>query len=556
MQAAIYARKSPVQHGVAGMTTSVTRQIEHARAYADRKGWTVADDQIYLDDRISGAEFEKRPGYMRLLNALKPRAPFEVLIVSELSRLGREQLETGYLLKQLSQAGVRVYSHLEDREVLLDTPTDKFLMSAVSFAAEIERDKARQRTYDAMVRKAKAGHVTGGVVFGYDNVRLEGGPVVRRINEAEAEVVREIFALYASGVGVRGIAKRLNAQDALCPRPRGTGPRGWASSSVWAVVNRPLYRGEIVWGQTKKRNHWGERATSTRDENEWVRVSAPDLRIVPEQLCQAVETRRHDARRAYLTATKGERFGRPAHGFESKYLLTGLARCGCCGGSLVVRSRSHGRRRASFYACSAFHHRGHTVCANGLDAPMRAADDAILEEIEGYVLHPDVIERALALAIDELRPKTGRVEDERGRLRTEIRTVEQELERLTTALATGGDLPSVLSAIQAREHSHADLTERFRSLERVRDFTAGDAMRVERQLRAKLSDWRGLLRGEVQEARQILRALLQDRIEFTPSEQDGHRIYRYRGTFTIGPLLAGVLDPQALASPTGFEPVS
>ena len=286
------------------------------------------------------------------------------------------------------------------------------------------------------------------------------------------------------------------------------------------------------------------------------RVSAPDLRIVPEQLCQAVETRRHDARRAYLTATKGERFGRPAHGFESKYLLTGLARCGCCGGSLVVRSRSHGRRRASFYACSAFHHRGHTVCANGLDAPMRAADDAILEEIEGYVLHPDVIERALALAIDELRPKTGRVEDERGRLRTEIRTVEQELERLTTALATGGDLPSVLSAIQAREHSHADLTERFRSLERVRDFTAGDAMRVERQLRAKLSDWRGLLRGEVQEARQILRALLQDRIEFTPSEQDGHRIYRYRGTFTIGPLLAGVLDPQALASPTGFEPVS
>ena len=74
---------------------------------------------------------------------------------------------------------------------------------------------------------------------------------------------------------------------------------------------------------------------------------------------------------------------------------------------------------------------------------MRAADDAILEEIEGYVLHPDVIERALALAIDELRPKTGRVEDERGRLRTEIRTVEQELERLTTALATGGDKPAV-----------------------------------------------------------------------------------------------------------------
>ena len=70
MITAIYARKSPVQNGVAEMTTSVTRQVEHARAYAGRKGWTVADGQIYVDDRISGAEFENRPGYMRLLNAL------------------------------------------------------------------------------------------------------------------------------------------------------------------------------------------------------------------------------------------------------------------------------------------------------------------------------------------------------------------------------------------------------------------------------------------------------------------------------------------------------
>jgi hypothetical protein len=40
------------------------------------------------------------------------------------TRLGREQLETGYALKQLSQAGVRVFSYLDDREVLLDTAID------------------------------------------------------------------------------------------------------------------------------------------------------------------------------------------------------------------------------------------------------------------------------------------------------------------------------------------------------------------------------------------------------------------------------------------------
>jgi DNA invertase Pin-like site-specific DNA recombinase len=94
---------------------------------------------VYTDDGISGAEFATRPGYTRLLNSLKPRAPFDVLIVSELSRLGREQFETGYAMKQLAQAGVKVFSFLENREVMLENATDKFLLSAVTFAAEIER---------------------------------------------------------------------------------------------------------------------------------------------------------------------------------------------------------------------------------------------------------------------------------------------------------------------------------------------------------------------------------------------------------------------------------
>ena len=46
-------------------------------------------------------------------------------------------------------------------------------MSVAAYTDEIERERARQRTYDAMLRKAKAGHVTGGRVFGYDNVTVE-----------------------------------------------------------------------------------------------------------------------------------------------------------------------------------------------------------------------------------------------------------------------------------------------------------------------------------------------------------------------------------------------
>lgn len=105
MIAAIYARKSTEQMGVSEDQKSVARQIEHAKAYTKKKGWSIAEEYIYSDDGISGAEFAKRPGLVRLLSALKPKPLFQVLIVSEESRLGRESIETAYVIKQLVTAG-------------------------------------------------------------------------------------------------------------------------------------------------------------------------------------------------------------------------------------------------------------------------------------------------------------------------------------------------------------------------------------------------------------------------------------------------------------------
>ena len=185
MLAAIYARKSTDQNGVGDEHKSVTRQVEHATAYASDRGWTVSRDHIYIDHGISGAEFANRPGFLRLMNALKPKPPFQVLIMSEESRLGRESISTQYALKQLVQAGVLIFFYLEDRERTLDGPMDKIMLSLTTGFDELERERARQRTTDAMRRKALAGHVTGGRVFGYDNMRMSEGHVEHRINKSD-----------------------------------------------------------------------------------------------------------------------------------------------------------------------------------------------------------------------------------------------------------------------------------------------------------------------------------------------------------------------------------
>jgi len=177
--AAIYARKSTDQN-VADEEKSVTRQVQHARAYAMRKGWQVAEEHIYTDDGISGAEFIKRPGFLRLMNSIKPRPAFQVLIMSEESRLGREQIETAYALKQIMVAGVRVWFYLEGRERTLDSAMDKVMLSLTTFASEMERERAKVRTRDAMQRKASRGHVAARQVLRKLQVgRLTLWPIVR-----------------------------------------------------------------------------------------------------------------------------------------------------------------------------------------------------------------------------------------------------------------------------------------------------------------------------------------------------------------------------------------
>ncbi len=64
----------------------------------------MSDDHVYVDDGVSGAEFAGRPGFVRLMNSLKPRPGFQMLIMSEESRLGREQLEVGFSLRQIRPA--------------------------------------------------------------------------------------------------------------------------------------------------------------------------------------------------------------------------------------------------------------------------------------------------------------------------------------------------------------------------------------------------------------------------------------------------------------------
>ena len=524
MIAAIYARKSTEQLGIADEQKSVARQIEHARQYATRKGCTVADEHVYVDDGISGAEFSNRPGFVRLMNALKPRPAFQVLVMSEESRLGREAIETAYALKQLVTAGVRVFFYLEDRERTLESPTDKIMLSLTAFADELEREKARQRVTDAMLRKARAGHVCGGACFGYRNVEITApGPdgrlhrqyVRRHVEPDEAAVVRRIFELCAAGNGLKGITKILNAEGARAPRNHRGRPRAWAPSSVREALYREWYRGLYTWNKTRTRDAWGRKKGDywQRPMSEWIRYESEDLRVVSDQLWDAAHARLSERRENYRAWTHQEAARAiEARGERRSYLLSGFASCGLCGGSIQVITRGSTKgRRLCRYGCGQHLGRGATVCGNTRLVKLDLVDAEIRALMATEVLNPTRIEAALDKAIAMLQVATTCQLPDRDRLQKRLCDVERTLANLTETAAKGGAVPAVLEALNRADAERRALIASIEARSKPAVDTCPDVRTLRRTLRRYLDEWHAMLQGNVTEARGLLDVVLRER---------------------------------------------
>lgn len=197
-------------------------------------------------------------------------------------------------------------------------------------------------------------------------------------------------------------------------------------------------------GPDEERDAWGRRKESHRAASEWVVTRLEHLRIVTDELWE----RAHEA-----LGAKHKTFGfkrgspRPAGAIESKYLLSGFAQCGVCGGSIVQTWSA----RKPGYRCWYNHSRGRAVCANSVIVDMRLADDAVLRAITRDVLDPEVVAEALDRALEATQETETATAARVDGLRTELGRVEAELVRYAEAIADADALATILDAIKGRE---------------------------------------------------------------------------------------------------------
>ena len=329
--AAVYAR---ISSDTEGKALGVTRQLEDCRRLAVQVGWTIA--QEYVDNDLSAYSGKLRPGYQQMLADLADGLR-DAVICYHVDRLTRRPVELEQFVATVDAAGVRQVRFVSGD---MDLGTgDGLLIGRIMAAVAANESAAKSRR---MLRKweqnAAQGMPHGGSTrpFGYDADRVTVRP-------DEAQVIRQLVTRYLAGESLRSLCTWLVEAGV----PTVTGGE-WRSPTL-----RGLLRSGRIAGL---REHRGEVVGPAQ----WEAIISP------------ADRDRVLARMAEQTAS-GRRSPR-------RYVLSGLLRCGKCGGKLYASPRENSRR----YVClTGPDQRGCgrlTVVAEPLEAMLV---EAVLQRLDG-----------------------------------------------------------------------------------------------------------------------------------------------------------------------------
>jgi site-specific DNA recombinase len=401
----IYARYSSDNQRDA----SIGDQLRICRAFAERQGWTIADE--YSDHAVSGATL-LRPGFQSLMrDALNKR--FDVVLAESLDRFSRDQEDTAGLFKRLTFAGVNIVTIAEGDITHLHIGF-KGTMNALFL-----KDLA-EKTHRGLRGRIEDGKSAGGLCYGYRVVKtISGGSVTtgeREIEPTEATIVERIFRDFVAGVSPKQIAKNLN-------RERVPGPFGgpWSPSTIYGnarrgtgILNNELYVSQLVWNRLRyvKDPDTGKRVSRLNPEAEWMRKEVPQLRILSDELWADAKERQEVGRHAARTA------GNPVGARRPQYLFSGLTKCGVCGAGFIMT----GKHRLGCFGA-----RDQGRCDNHLTIRRDEVEARVLKALQEKLLNQELFEEFC----EEFTCEMNRLRMER---RASLSSAKREVERIGTRI--------------------------------------------------------------------------------------------------------------------------
>ena len=527
-------------------SSSIEDQVRLCQERLDQDQIEVRD--IFVDRAISGSALQTRSGIQALLDEVA-RGSVDVGISEALDRLSRDQEDIARIYKRLRFAQV-TFMTLAEGEINELHIGVKGTMNALFLKDLANKTRRGQRG------RVEAGKIPGGKSYGYrlvPTLNLDGtvNRGEREIIEDEARVIRRIFEDYVGGKTARQIAGDLNKEGVASPRG---GP--WNASTINGnkkrrngILNNELYLGNIIYNRQSfvRDPDTGKRRSRLNPEALWVTKHVPQLQIIDHEVwdkAQAIKAK-------YASHRGNKRQTR-------KLLLTGLVRCGCCGGGMTIIGRER-------YACSARREQG--TCTNATSIKAQELEQRVFNGLQSILLRREETMTAFAEAFHtEVKRRQTHTASQKTVVQKELLKLETGIKRCVDLLLhSDTPMESIRKTLEELEAQKRALTREL-SLQTEEDKIVLHPNIGELYAR-KIGDLKSLLQNDTtkHQATEIIRSLI-EKIVVSPTDLRGKSDVVLHGalasilayasdTAQSGAVSSGV-GRVLLVAGAGFEPAT
>ena len=460
-KAALYVRLSVEFNGKRGDSLETQRQIMEAYIALCPDIEIVG---VYTDNGITGQHFERKEFQRMLADA--EAGKIDCIVVKDLSRLGRNAIDSGYYIEKyfplhhIRFIAVNDQYDSEDAENSgnhIIVPLKNIINEA--YAADISR-KVRSQAHQAM----QDGEFIGArPPFGYKKDPDNCHKLL--VNEDTAPVVRQIFAWAADGVALNVIVKNLNEAGIVTPgyylasvgiitNKKLMGSGKWQTWTVAKILADEVYTGDMVQGKSVSVRH---RQTPTKPED-WIVVRGTHEPLISRELFDQVQAIRQRVAAKYTQTPKVP---------YTENILRGRVFCGCCGKNLH-RQKSH---NGYIYHCISNQRIGKGACENNIGY---LQETELFDTILSYVQSEALIVMGKSL---QLKQQDKRITAQKEQTEREIAALQREAEKARSYLAglyehfiTGVLTQAEYHGMKAEYHQKVmDCVERISALQEGQD---------------------------------------------------------------------------------------
>ncbi len=375
-KAAIYCRLSK-DDDKQGESESIKSQRDMLERFCEEKGFEVV--AIYQDDGYTGLN-TNRPDFLRMIKAIE-RGQIDIVVTKDLSRLGRNYLDTGELIEKFFPKNNVRYIALNDNVDTFDDENE--ITPFKNILNEMYSKDVSKKIHSSYVSKAIKGDFTGCLApLGYK--KDEKNPNKLVIDETTSHIIKIIFTYALEGYGTGAIRRRLYERKIETPtwhnRQKGlrnkytkfekedpvNGRYIWDETTIKAILSNPVYIGHIASQKVNYKFKLGYISDKSKDE--W---------IIAENMHEAIiDKDEFDIVQEKIKSRKKQ------NTWGNYSIFAGLIRCGDCGSALCVKY-TNCKQKHKIFSCLKYTKYGKKHCSQH-SIKYNFLYDLVLEQIKSY----------------------------------------------------------------------------------------------------------------------------------------------------------------------------